>query len=235
MSIWGKIGGAAAGFVLGGGPLGALVGALAGHFAFDRPADEDVVFSLAMIALSAKMAKADGVVTDAEFKAFKHVVKVPPEDERSVKRMFDFARRDIAGYEAYASQIAGLFRSRPGVLEDLLDGLFFIAAADDTLHDAEIAFLKRVAEIFGLSESAFNRLCAAYGGPCAPDPYALLNADPKDSDADLRKAYLFAVRENHPDTLRGRGVPEEFLAIANEKLARINVAWELICKERGLK
>jgi len=234
MSIWGKIGGAAAGFVLGGGPLGALVGALAGHFAFDRPADEGVVFSLAMIALSAKMAKADGIVSEVEFAAFKQVVKVPPEDERSVKRMFDFARRDIAGYEAYAAQIAGLYRSKPGVLEDLLDGLFFIAAADDALHDAEIAFLRRVAEIFGLSESAFNRLCAAYGGPCAPDPYALINAEPGDSDADVRKAYLFAVRENHPDTLKGRGVPDEFLSIANEKLARINAAWDTIRKERGL-
>lgn len=237
MSIWGKIGGAAAGFVLGGGPLGALLGALAGHALFDReeaPGEESLAFTIGMVALSAKMAKADGVVLDSEFKAFRKVVQVPPEEEANVKRIFDLARQDVAGFDSYARDIARRLKGKPGTLEDLLDGLFFIAAADGAIHDSEIAFLKAVADIFGISESAFNRLCAGYGGPCAPDPYAILNVEPEASDSEVRQAYLYEVKESHPDMLAARGVPEEFHAVATEKLARVNAAWELIKKERGI-
>lgn len=236
MSIWGKIGGAAAGFILGGGPLGALLGAAAGHALFDRESggapEDSVAFSIGIVALSAKMAKADGLVTEDEFQAFRTVVLVPPEDEARVRRLFDLARQDVAGYEAYARQLARLFRATPGKLEDLLDGLFFIAAADARLHDAEMQFLREVAGIFGISELAFNRLCAAYGGPCEPDPYALLNLEPDASDDEVRRAYLYQVRENHPDTLLARGAPSEFIAVATEKMARITTAYAQIQAHR---
>jgi DnaJ like chaperone protein len=83
MSIWGKIGGAAAGMLVG-GPLGAALGVAAGHYLFDRAAEADggdpgLAFTIAMIALSAKMAKADGVVTEAEVEAFDRIFRVPPE------------------------------------------------------------------------------------------------------------------------------------------------------------
>ncbi len=237
MSIWGKIGGGAAGLLLGGGPLGALMGALAGHALFDRgakPPEESVAFTIGIVALSAKMAKADGLVTDIEFQAFRKVVRIAPEEEANVRRIFDLARGSTAGFEAYARQLAQILKSKPGALEDLLDGLFFIAAADRAIHEAEIQFLRVVADIFGISESAFNRLCAAYGGPCEPDPYALLLIDPDATDEAVRKAYLYQVREHHPDTLIARGVPEEFVDVATEKLKRVNWAWAQIQKERGI-
>jgi hypothetical protein len=132
MSIWGKLGGAAAGLVVG-GPIGALVGALAGHVLIDvpstegglvAPADPGVAFTIAMIALSAKMAKADGIVTRDEIEAFDRLFRVPADERANVHRVFNLARRDTAGYEAYASQIAGLYRGNPAVLEDIMDGLF---------------------------------------------------------------------------------------------------------------
>src|SRR5262245_30794808 len=139
MSIWGKIGGAAAGLVFGGGPLGALLGAAAGHALFDRddkPPEETVAFTIGMVALVAKMAKADGTVSDTEYAAFRQIVHVPPEEDRHVRRVFELARRDVAGYDAYARQLAHLLKARPGLLEDLLDSLFFVAAADGTFHPA---------------------------------------------------------------------------------------------------
>src|ERR1700756_3058776 len=128
MSIWGKVSGGAAGLLVG-GPVGALVGAMAGHFLFDREADPGVVFTIAVIALAGKMAKADGVVSDAELDAFERVFRVPPHEQANVRRIFNRARKDVAGYEAYAGQIARLFVGNPGVLEDVLDGLFEIAKA----------------------------------------------------------------------------------------------------------
>ena len=40
--------------------------------------------------------------------------------------------------------------------------------------------------------------------------------------------------ENHPDKLLARGVPEEFIALATEKVAAINEAYDEIAKERGI-
>src|SRR6201995_1532870 len=123
MSVWGKVSGAAAGLFVG-GPIGALVGAVAGHFFLDRDSDPGVTFTIAVIALAGKMAKADGVVTEEEFEIFRRSFGVPAGEEANVRRLFDLARQDIAGFEHYAGQIARLFAHNPGVLEDVLDVLF---------------------------------------------------------------------------------------------------------------
>ena len=237
MSIWGKIGGAAAGMLFG-GPIGAAVGVLAGHFLIDRGAeagdgDPGVAFAIAMIALAAKMAKADGVVTDEEVETFDRIFRVPPEERNSVRRFFDLARQDTAGYEAYAGQIARLYADKPAVLEDILDGLFEIAEADGVLHPGEDAFLERVADIFGFSPGEYRRIRASHFTPDAADPYVVLGVAYDAGDEEIKRTYRRLVRENHPDSLIARGVPEEFVRLATDKLAAINGAYEKILAERA--
>jgi DnaJ like chaperone protein len=235
MSIWGKIAGAGVGLAVG-GPLGALVGAVAGHLVIDRAlADDEVVFTVALIALSAKMAKADGQVTDAEIRAFEEVLKVPDGERANVNRVYRIAQQDVAGFQAYAEQVARVYRDRPAVLEDVLDALFHIAKADKYIHPAELEYLRTVADIFGFSEVEFARIRASHLGPEKTDPYLVLGITPDISSDDLKRAYRRLVRENHPDTLIARGVPKELVSIANEKLATINVAYERILRQRGLQ
>ncbi|HMM14845.1 MAG TPA: TerB family tellurite resistance protein [Parvibaculum sp.] len=234
MSIWGKIAGAGVGLAVG-GPLGALVGAVAGHLVIDRALeDNDVVFTIALIALSAKMARADGQVTDAEIRAFEEVLKVPESERANVKRLYRIAQQDVAGFESYAAQVARIYRGKPAVLEDVLDALFHIAMADKVIHPAEVEYLRTVADIFGFSEVEFARIRASHLGTPRLDPYLVLGITPDISNDDLKKAYRRLVRENHPDTLIARGVPEELVQIANDKLAAINVAYQKILKARGL-
>src|SRR5580704_4712877 len=233
MSVWGKVSGAAAGLLVG-GPVGALVGAVAGHFLLDHEADPGVTFTIAVIALSAKMAKADGVVTEAEREAFGRVFRVPQQEAANVRRIFDLARQDVAGYESYAGQIARLFVGNPALLEDVLDGLFEIAKADGVLHPAESAFLERVAEIFGFAPNEFRRIRASHFAPELTDPYVILGVSYVAGDDEIKQTYRRLVRENHPDSLMARGVPEEFIKLANDKLAAINSAYEKIKKERRI-
>ncbi len=239
MSIWGKIGGAAAGFALG-GPLGALIGAVAGHLV-DKldttsisASRDEVAFTIGVIALGAKMAKADGVVTRDEVNAFKQVFQVPDSEIRNVARLFDQAKQDVAGFEAYAGQLARLFRDRRQTLENVLDGLFHIAKADGVLHPNEQEFLQAVAGIFGFDADDFARIMARHMGPDQGDPYVILGLERSASDEEIKKTYRQLVRENHPDKLIAQGMPEEFIRIANEKLARINEAFDRIEKERAL-
>ncbi len=242
MSIWGKVIGGAAGFALG-GPLGALVGAVAGH-AFDRLRDgvriraeevKPVAFTVAVIVLAAKMAKADGVVTRDEIDTFKRIFHIPPSELRDVGRLFDRARKDAAGFEPYARQIAILFRDNPRLLEELLDGLFEIAKADGVVHPAELAYLRKVAGIFGFDEATFERVRLGHMEGAAADAYEVLGLSPDAADEEVKATYRKLARQYHPDRLIAEGMPQEFIDLANEKLARINDAYERIRRQRGLK
>ena len=233
MSVWGKVSGAAAGLFVG-GPVGALVGALAGHLFLDRNADPGVTFTIAVVALAGKMAKADGVATEREFEILRRIFDVPPQEEANVRRVFNLARQDIAGFEHYAGQIARLFRDNPAVLEDVLDTLFEIAKADGVLHPCEARFLERVAEIFGFAPNEYRRIRASHFAPELTDPYVILGVSYAADDEEIRHTYRRLVRENHPDSLIARGVPAEFIKLATDKLAAINGAYEKIRGERGM-
>ena len=245
MSIWGKLVGAAAGMAIG-GPIGALVGGIAGHVTFDRnrnaaekkesagEPEEDVAFTIGVIALGAKMAKADGVVTKDEIDAFKQVFVIAPEDLSSVSKVFNLAKRDVAGYDAYARQLKSLFKDKPEALEDVMDGLFHIAKADNVIADTEMEYLMSVAEIFGFNEDDFARIKARHMEPEKTDPYVVLGLEREATNDEVRRAYRRLVRDNHPDKLIARGVPEEAIEIANHKVAAINAAYDQIEKERGL-
>ena len=158
---------------------------------------------------------------------------MPPGEEGNVRRLFDQAQRDTAGYEAYAAQIARMFINRPAVLEDVLDGLFEIAKADGVYHPAEAAFLERVADIFGFAPSEFRRIRASHLGADASDPYAVLGVAHTASEIEIKQTYHRLVKENHPDSLMARGVPEEFIKLANDKLATINTAYDRVRRERA--
>lgn len=192
-----------------------------------------VGFTVAMIALSAKMAKADGVVTTDEVLAFRELFHVPPGEERNVIRLFNLAQQDVAGFEVYAKKLADLFPYDRKTLLDILDGLFYIAKADGVVHQDEISYLARVAEVFGLDDREFSRVLARHVRENS-DPYEVLGLGPDASNEDLKTKYRSEVRDTHPDRLIARGVPEEFVQIANDRLAALNAAWAQICAERGL-
>ncbi|ACL59766.1 TerB family tellurite resistance protein [Methylobacterium nodulans] len=237
--LWGKIGGAGLGLAVG-GPLGALVGAVAGHFLLDRegslfgPTPRGVVFTTGLVALAAKMAKSDGVVSPSEVAAFAEVVHVSDDERPGVTRLFDLAKATTNGFEAYAQQIAETFREEPRLLEDVLDGLFHIAKADGAIHDKEARYLRAVAEIFGLDEARFNCIAARHVR-LADDPYEVLGVARALSDAELKARYRALVAENHPDRAVARGLPPAAVAIATRRLAAINAAYDRIAAERGLK
>jgi DnaJ like chaperone protein len=187
----------------------------------------EAAFSMAVVALAAKMAKADGVVTMSEAASFWNRFDVPPDAQKPIRRLFDLAQRDVAGFEAYAQQIARLFPENDALREDILDILFDIAAADGVIHQAEMAYLERVADIFGIDPVAFNRVKARHVAPDS-DPYAVLGV-PHDADFEsITRRYRQLVAEHHPDKLIARGVPEEFVRIATDRLAAINAAYESI-------
>ena len=237
MSIWGKLAGATAGLAIG-GPLGALFGGVAGHLVVDwdtdAEPDKQVAFTIGVIALGAKMAKADGHVSRDEILAFKEVFKIPDWEADNVGRIFDLAKQDVAGFESYAKQLASLFKSAPDMLRNVLEGLFHIAGADGRLPEAERDYLATVARHFGIGNAEFKYLLARYLPSERQSAYDVLGVAPEIADEDLRRHYYQLMQENHPDKLMANGLPEEFIQIANRKIAAFNEAYAEIRKERHL-
>ncbi|MEL6506417.1 MAG: TerB family tellurite resistance protein [Pseudomonadota bacterium] len=192
---------------------------------------DEAAFSIALIALSAKMAKADGVVTDDEVAAFRDFFSYPAEQESKVRMLYQLAQQDVAGYELYLTRVAKLYDGQCPVLEDVLDCLFYVAMADGVAHPAEIQFLDQAAAIFDMKPTAYRRLKALHLGIGDDDPWLVLGLKPGLSPTALKKAYHALVKENHPDALVARGVPIDLIKIAESRMAAINAAYEKILAE----
>ncbi|MEX0369870.1 MAG: TerB family tellurite resistance protein [Tateyamaria sp.] len=203
---------------------------------FDKlraPPERSVAFAIAVIALGAKMAKADGHVTRDEVTAFREVFHIAAKDEAGAAKVFNLARQDVAGFEDYATRIHAMFASQPETLTDLIEGLFHIAMADGFYHPSEDAFLEEVAHIFAISDTDFRALRARFVPDATPDPYSVLGVSPDLALDEIRTAWRKLVRENHPDAMMARGVPEEAVRLAEKRMIDINRAWEEILGSRS--
>ncbi|ADM10435.1 Putative heat shock protein DnaJ [Parvularcula bermudensis HTCC2503] len=202
--------------------LGAIMAAMEAR----RRKRDAAIFSIALIALSAKMARADGAVSESELAAFRSFFTYPPKEERNVMTVFRLAMEDVAGFSSYARQVGRLFRDEPAILEDVLDCLFYVALADGVAHPAELDLLREAADAFGVGPCGWRRIKAAHLGFERDDPHVILGVEPHATIAEIKAAYHALVKEHHPDALTARGVPPALVKIAEHRMATINVAYE---------
>ncbi len=193
---------------------------------------QDPAFSTAVIALGAKLAKADGRADRSEFAAFSEVFQSPTEEQRDIQRLYDLARQTTLGFEGYAKRLAKRYRNCPQLLEDVLDGLFFIALSDGVVTSDELVYLEEVSRLFGLSPLAFRRLRATHMGAGPDDPYVILGIAADAPDEAVRAAWRSALSEAHPDRALSRGLPQDYVLVAQAKSAAINNAYDTVMRER---
>ena len=193
---------------------------------------QDPAFSTAVIALGAKLAKADGRADRSEFAAFSEVFQSPTEEQRDIQRLYDLARQTTLGFEGYAKRLAKRYRNCPQLLEDVLDGLFFIALSDGVVTSDELVYLEEVSRLFGLSPLAFRRLRATHMGAGPDDPYVILGIAADAPDEAVRAAWRSALSEAHPDRALSRGLPQDYVLVAQAKSAAINSAYDTVMRER---
>ena len=239
MSIWGKIIGGATGFAFG-GPIGALLGGVAGH-AIDKiktkkklpeeTALKQIGFTIGVIVLSAKMAKADGKVTEDEIRAFKEKINIPDNEIKNVAKLWDQAKKTTDGFEIYARQIADLLEKNSSVLEELLKLLIIIALADGKITIPEIKYLKEVGNIFGFSEEDFERIYSSKSG-VSSDPYQILGVSRDASIDEIKQKWKQLAINHHPDRLISQGIPEDLIHKSTSRLKEINNAWDTIQNKR---
>jgi len=221
MSIWSRIGEA----------IAALRAGESLSTVFEKlktPPERSVAFTIAVIALGAKMAKADGRVTRDEVQAFREIFFIPPEDEGNAAKVFDLARQDVAGYDIYARRIRRMFGDEKAPLCDLLEGLFYIAMADGKYHPHEDAVLTEIARIFDIEEAQFKNVRARFVPDAERDPYDVLGVSHNLPLAEVREVWRDQIKASHPDKLLAKGLPEEAIKLAEKRVSDLNRAWREI-------
>ena len=237
MSIWGSLIGGAIGFSFG-GPLGMLLGSfIGGRISKARSTlrqsssqQQQQIFAISLIVLSAKLSKADGQVSKEEIAAIKDKLKIPKSEIAHVGKIFNKAKEESAGYEEYAKQIAQIFGNNINVLEEVINILFYVAEADGVVSKSEEIMIEDIAKIFGLSHTQYSGIKESRKSSDKLNPYLVLESSPNDNLQTIRKRYLKLSKEHHPDLLMSKGVPEEMIAESKNKMRAINAAWDQIQK-----
>ncbi|WCR16663.1 molecular chaperone DjiA [Paracoccus alcaliphilus] len=190
------------------------------------PPERSVAFTIAVIALGAKLAKADGAVARSEVTAFRRVFIIPRSEEKNAARVFDLARQDVAGFDAWARRIAAMFPPGDPVLTDVLEGLCIIAVADGAMHEKEIAFIDEVGAIFGMTPVRIAAIRARHDPKAGCPPCDVLGITVETPLPEARRRWRELIREAHPDRAIARGLPPEAVRLAEARTRRLNEAWE---------
>ena len=237
MSIWGSLIGGFVGFSFA-GPIGALIGSMIGGKISSRRSsvyqqsfvNNQKIFAISLIILTAKLAKADGHVSKEELIAIKQKLKVPDSEIDQVGKIFNRAKEESTGYEPYAKQIAQFYQGHINVLEEVINILFYIAESDGQVSPSESAMIEHISKIFGLTQAQFDSIRESRKGSDKLNPYIVLESNPGDDLQSIRKKYLKLSKENHPDLLMSKGVPQEVIDESKNKMRAINSAWDQIQK-----
>lgn len=256
MGFWGKAVGAGFGFMVG-GPLGAILGGVLGHTydvtndaargyferedhtwpEIEQEFDRQYLFYVSLASLAAKMAKADGVITSDEIRAFDSFLvndlRLNVDERKQVAAIFNEAKDSPEDAVAIARQFKALIGFQRDVLHMMIQLLYRIAMADGKVHPNEERFIYNIANAFGLSATEFQQIEALFIKQNG-QAYKVLGVTREASDIEVKKAYRKLVQEYHPDRMQAKGVPEDFMKMAHEKMAEINKAYDEICKERGI-
>ncbi len=247
-SSWiGRLVGGALGLAVGGLP-GLFIGIVLGFF-IDKFLSRQVpdsrrreeVFFRNTFALFAKLARADERISREEIaiieQYMRDYLRLDEAARREAIAIFRDARDSGTSFHLYAQEFYDTFRDDPAVLRHLVDMLLQLARADGQFHPGEEALIHTVAAMFGISDLELEMMKQRYFPPQEHDPlrraYTVLGCQPGDSVEYIKRRFRTLAKEHHPDALRGRGLPPQFLEQAKEKFQEIQQAYDQIKRQRG--
>lgn len=195
-----------------------------------------MTYTFAVIALSAKLALADGDINERERMAFHALFPLPQQERSKTERLFAMAQDDPNPYTHYVRQIASLFPQRRLLAEELVRKLCALAEADGRATLAEIRMLEHIATVLEVGSGVVNAsLLTRFDAQARTSPYALLNVSASCSNDELKQAYRTRMRELHPDTLMAAGYAAEDVEQAGAELRAVQDAYKTLSRKRKIK
>ncbi|GJM09165.1 MAG: co-chaperone protein DjlA [Lysobacteraceae bacterium] len=257
MSWWGKVLGGTFGFLLG-GPIGALLGAALGH-SIDSGVEglsynplgggaekTQMAFFTALFAVLGHLAKSDGRVSVAEIRVAESLMdqmRLSKEQRRVAVRLFTEGKRANFPLEEVLEQFASVAGRQRNLQQMFLEILIDSALIDGPVTADERRVLARTCVVLGFEPGQLEQMIrmrtqGRRRGPASPkqpafDPYAVLGVEAKATDAEVKRAYRRLMSQHHPDKLVSKGLPEEMMDIAKQRVREIRQAYDLIKQQRG--
>jgi len=252
MNWWGKLIGTGVGMF--GGPIGAIAGAAIGHLYDDEdptPQNEQkarILYLAYFFSCAAKIAKADGRVSEGEIRTVESLINRFGLDEKRsefAKNVFRKAKTSRRSIDEDFKEVGRLIGYEPTVGQSFLGGLFEIVWSNGKkLNELQVRYLLRCEERLKLKPGIVQTwIRGGYAPPhydrsnhevSLEEAYQILDLTPQSTDSEIKSRYRKKAANFHPDKLSSKNLPEEFTSFANDQLAKINHAHELICKNRGI-
>jgi len=252
MSWLGKVIGGTIGFAMG-GPIGAIAGAVFGH-AFDRNEERllqsgsgkrlsnveesQFAFFIGAFSMLAKLAQADGRVTREEIESVERFMvydlNLNVESRQIATNIFQAAMKSPGTFQEFTSQFYERFRFQPQLLDLMMDIMLRVSLSDGSFNEAEERMILDAKRIFHFSESQYHAIKSRYID-AVDKYYTILGSSRDDTDDEIKSKYRSLVKEYHPDKIASKGLPEEFIKLAEEKFREIQEAFEAIRQERNMK
>ena len=235
-----------------GGPIGAAVGAAIGaSFKNDgsekmvdnhHEEDDELIFIVTLASMMAKMAKADGVISESEATQISELLdelEFSDKERNLAIEAFKNAKDDTYSIYDYAKQYKDIADYE--LQEFLYSILWLISISDGKIHQNEKVILKNILQYLDLPQSKFHEYWDAHNKKdtnsetqqetkisVLEECYVVLGCNPDDSMQIIKKRYRELISEYHPDKIQSKGLSDSFIKFATEQMQKINFAYDTI-------
>lgn len=203
-----------------------------------------------LVALMAKVAKADGQVCELEAELLKHtftdISRHFENDEEmrdKLKTLYTKEKESFDNTMVICEKLYKLtkfdYTKRVKIMEYLLN----LAFIDKDFSDAERMITEDISNALKIKTTDFENLISTFmsfyekqtqnEALSLQKAYEILGVNENDDDNTIKKSYRSLVKEHHPDIIAGRGESQSIIDEATQKLQEINEAYELIKKQRA--
>ena len=204
-----------------------------------------------LIALMAKVAKADGSVCELEAQILKHTFsdisshfENHEEIRDQLKIIYNEEKKSFDNTEEICQRLYKLtkrdYHKRLKIMEYLLN----LAFIDKEFSKTEFMITEDISNFLEIKRADFETLINTFENfyrdqknnqaISLEKAYEILESKAEDDDSALKKNYRKLVRKHHPDIVTGQGATQNIIDEATKKLQEINEAYEMIKKERKI-
>jgi len=205
-----------------------------------------------LVALMAKVSKADGKVCELEAEVLKHTFndisshfENAEEIREKLKILYENEKHSFDNLIDICNKLYNLTKNEYHKRIKIMEYLLNLAFIDKDFSSAEKMITEDISNALKIKIEDFNDLIKTFESFYAQQAsnkaitlekaYEILESESSDDAATLKKNYRTLVKKHHPDIISGQGATQNIIDEATRKLQEINEAYEIIKKDKGEK